>query len=65
MCGDSAGGNLAVSVSLLATARGFRTPDALVPLFGVFASDISTFTPSILLSIDEELLSQHVINLFV
>ena len=65
MIGDSAGANLAVSVSLLAAARGYRVPDNIISLYGVFSSDITTFSPSILLSIDEELLSQHAINLFV
>lgn len=63
--GDSAGGHITTAVSLLAAARGFRVPDAIVPIYPVFSIDISTFYPSLLLSIDEEILSQHALNFFL
>jgi hypothetical protein len=46
-------------VSLLAAARGFRIPDAIIPIYPVFCMDIAYFTPASLLSIDEPLLSHH------
>jgi acetyl esterase/lipase len=55
--GDSAGGHIATAISLLAAARGFRIPDTIVAIYPCFSVDISTFYPSLLLSIDEEILS--------
>ena len=56
--GDSAGGHLALAVTLLAILRGFRKPDALLVHYPVWSIDINRFFPSSLLSVDEEMLSQ-------
>jgi acetyl esterase/lipase len=58
MAGDSAGGHLAVSVSLLCALRGFRKPDGILVHYPVFSIDQFRFFPSMLLAMDEELLSQ-------
>jgi len=53
LSGDSAGGHLAVSVTLLAILRGFRKPDALLVHYPVWSMDITRFFPSSLLTVDE------------
>jgi hormone-sensitive lipase len=57
LAGDSAGGHLALSTTLLAMVRGFRLPDALLVHYPVWCIDINRFFPSSLLALDEELLS--------
>ena len=57
LAGDSAGGHLAVSVSILSAIRGFRKPDGILLHYPVFSIDSQRFFPSMLLSMDEELLS--------
>jgi len=57
LAGDSAGGNLAASVSLLAIIRGFRKPDGVLMHYPVFTMDILRFFPSSLLTIDDVLLN--------
>jgi len=39
LAGDSAGGHLAVAVSILAILRGFRKPDGLLLHYPVFSID--------------------------
>lgn len=46
LAGDSAGGHLAASVSLLATIRGFRRPDGILMIYPVLTMDIYRFFPS-------------------
>ena len=57
LVGDSAGGHLAASVSLLAAMRGFRKPDGILMHYPVFTMDINRFFPSQLLSIDDTILN--------
>ena len=57
LAGDSAGGHLAMSVTILSILRGFRKPDAILCHYPVFSIDEKRFFPSTLLSVDEELLS--------
>ena len=57
LAGDSAGGHIAVTVAMLASLRGFRKPDAILCHYPVFCIDLNRFVPSVLLSVDEELLS--------
>jgi len=57
LAGDSAGGHLALSVTLLAILRGFRRPDALLVHYPVWHIDVNRFFPSLLLSLDEWMLS--------
>ena len=58
LAGDSAGGHLAVSTTLLALLRGFRTPDGIFVHYPAFNLSPKVFVPSMLLSLDEELLNQ-------
>jgi acetyl esterase/lipase len=54
--GDSAGGHLTVSVALLVILRGFRKPDAIFSHYPCFSTEVRFF-PSVLLTMDEWLLS--------
>lgn len=57
LAGDSAGGHIAMTVSMLAALRGFRRPDAILCHYPVLCIDENAFFPSLLMSVDEELLS--------
>ena len=58
LTGDSAGGHLSISTAILAMLRGFRIPDRILPHYPVFCIDMGRFFPSIMISMDEEVLSQ-------
>ena len=55
--GDSAGGHLTHSVTMLAMLRGFRLPDGLMTLYPVLSLKITEFFPSNLMMIDDEIIS--------
>jgi hypothetical protein len=55
--GDSAGGNLSIAISLMAIERGYRVPDALVPLYPSASCSKEYFWPSLLSSLDDPLIS--------
>ena len=55
--GDSAGGHLTQSVTLLAMLRGFRLPDAIVTLYPVLSMSVYQFYPSSLMMADDEMIS--------
>jgi hormone-sensitive lipase len=57
LAGDSAGGHLCVTVAMLAALRGFKRPDGIFAHYPVFCIDENRFFPSVLMSVDEELLS--------
>ena len=46
-----------MTVSMLAVLRGFRKPDGILCHYPVFSIDEDRFFPSLMLSVDEELLS--------
>lgn len=56
LTGDSAGGNLALAVAMLAVETGFRLPDGLMIVYPVVNVSIRLFSPSMLLSFDDILL---------
>ena len=56
--GDSAGGNLAIAVTVMAIKRGFRKPDALKPCYPSTIISPDAFWPSILCALDDPILSQ-------
>jgi hormone-sensitive lipase len=58
--GDSAGGELAVAVSLLAVLRNFKKPAGIVLPYPLCSSNINHFMPSSLLTIDDQLLQSNV-----
>jgi acetyl esterase/lipase len=53
LLGDSAGASLATSVSILASLRGFRVPDAILLVYAALTPDLTLFMPSTLLALDE------------
>lgn len=62
VAGDSAGGHLAMTVTYLAMLRGFRVPDGMFCHYPAFQMNHLRFYPSLLLSLDEELLNQGFIQ---
>ena len=54
--GDSAGGNLAIAVALMAIERQYRVPDGIVLCYPALSVSKNRFTPSLLMSIDDQLL---------
>lgn len=57
LAGDSAGGHLTQSVTLLAMLRGFRLPDGLLTLYPVLSLNMNSFFPSNLMMSDDEVIS--------
>ena len=55
--GDSAGGHMTYSVTMLAMLRGFRLPDGILSIYPVFSLDMQTFYPSTLMTADDEIIS--------
>ena len=61
--GDSAGGHLTYSVTLLAMLRNFRLPDGIFSIYPCFTLDITSFFPSTMLATDDELISSGFMKL--
>jgi hormone-sensitive lipase len=59
--GDSAGGHLACAITQICIFEGFRKPDGLVMSYPSLLSDLKIFTPSILLCLDDFLLSKDML----
>jgi hormone-sensitive lipase len=55
LVGDSAGGNLALAVTYRAIKLGYRVPDGLVLAYPAMNVNDKSFTPSLLLSIDDQI----------
>ena len=55
--GDSAGGHLAISVTILCLLRGIKPPGGLVPIYPVLTINLRHFFPSSLMFADDEILS--------
>ena len=56
LVGDSAGGNLVSACTIMAINRGFRVPDGILMAYPALSLSKLRFTPSILLSVDDQLL---------
>lgn len=56
LTGDSAGGNLIISLTLMAIMRKFRVPDAILPVYPCTICSNETFYPSLLNAFDDTLL---------
>lgn len=54
--GDSAGGNLALSLSIMAVQRKFRVPDGIILCYPALSLSKYRFTPSLLIAIDDQML---------
>ena len=59
LVGDSAGGNLVAALTLLSIQRKYRKPDGLILAYPALNLSKQSFTPSLLLSIDDPLLPLH------
>jgi hormone-sensitive lipase len=59
--GDSAGGHLACAITQICIFEGFRKPDGLVMSYPSLLSDLKIFTPSVLLCLDDFLLSKDML----
>ena len=51
--GDSAGGNLAAALTILAIKEGIKVPDGLLLAYPALNLDAKSYTPSFLHSIDD------------
>ena len=56
LVGDSAGGNLAAALTVLAIERNYRIPDGIVLAYPALNLSKKKFTPSLLLSLDDPIL---------
>ena len=57
LTGDSAGGFLVITTTIMAIINNFQIPTGIVPVYPLVSSDISKFLPSNLCSLDDTLLS--------
>lgn len=63
MTGDSAGGNLAISLTTMAIARKYRIPDGLLPSYPSTTLSPESFWPSMMCAIDDPILSQGFLSI--
>lgn len=64
LAGESAGGHLAIAVSLLAAIRGFKQADGLMVNYPNLSKDSHRFFPSTLMTMDDILPSQQIRSMF-
>ena len=57
LSGDSAGGFMCVAVTILSIIKGIKVPHAMLLNYPALSTDIELFHPSMLISLDEMLLS--------
>jgi len=65
LVGDSAGGNLAMSLTLYALRSKFRVPDGLMLGYPALNLSIHSFTPSLLTAIDDFILRYSFLNICI
>lgn len=63
ICGDSAGGNLAIVITLMAIMRKFRVPDNIMVLYPSTICATDAYWPSLLNCFDEVILGYTLLNL--
>jgi hormone-sensitive lipase len=63
LVGDSAGGSLILALTLMAIERGFKVPDAVLPIYPTSIIKVDAFWPSMLAAIDDPILSTNFIML--
>ena len=56
LIGDSAGGNLAAALTIMAINRGYRVPDGLLLAYPALNLSRTNFNPSLLLALDDPIL---------
>ncbi|EAR83697.2 hypothetical protein TTHERM_00827140 (macronuclear) [Tetrahymena thermophila SB210] len=54
--GDSAGGNLTIALTQLCIKYNVRIPDGIVPIYPALSLNLKKFTPSYLISLDDQIL---------
>lgn len=57
LTGDSAGGFLTVSTTILAIVNNFRIPDGIMPVYPAISTNLSDFVPSSLCALDDWVLT--------
>jgi hormone-sensitive lipase len=57
LIGDSAGGNLAIALTLWCIKIGYRKPDVIFPCYPALNLDLEQVTPSILNSLEDPILN--------
>ena len=61
VAGDSAGGNLAMALTLLSIRTHFRVPDGLLLGYPALNLSVSSFSPSLLISLDDIMLHYSIL----
>ena len=62
LAGDSAGGHMTLSVTIMCLLRGIKPPCGLLALYPVCSVSLNTFFPSSLMFADDEILSAAAIT---
>lgn len=62
LVGDSAGGNLVASLSILTIKTGTRIPDGILMAYPALSLDIKKFTPSFLVALDDTRISTNLVS---
>lgn len=65
VAGDSAGGNLAMALTLFAIRSNFRVPDGVLAAYPALNLSINAFTPSLLVSMDDFILRYSFLNVCI
>lgn len=63
LTGDSAGGSLIITLTLMAINRNFRVPDAIMTTYPSTISSVEAFWPSLLGAVDDPVLAQSYLGL--
>ena len=63
LTGDSAGGSLATSLTVMSIVRGYRVPDAVLTSYPTTIASPCNFWPSLLSALDDPVLSVSFLNL--
>jgi hormone-sensitive lipase len=63
LAGDSAGGSLVTSITVMAINRGFRVPDAVLTSYPTTIASPCNFWPSLLSALDDPVLSVSFLNM--
>lgn len=63
LAGDSAGGNLALGVTLLAIKNNVRVPDGLMLAYPALKMEVKTYSPSLVLALNDQILPYSVLKM--
>ena len=62
LTGDSAGGALCITTTILAIVNNFKIPTGIMPIYPAVSADLTKFMPSYLLAIDDLFLTSAFLN---